>query len=131
MLLKDLTGSLFWTDALSIVLYVASSIAIGMLEKKSELLKPIGTGLKLIVLRMRRVDGMGMPWDPWNECVIVISASSAWKFRIVDSIEPCISRGTMKNPLTPSQSKGEPLMVRQAHHERNGLIGFHYFCKVQ
>jgi len=49
-LIKDLTGSLFWTTALSIILYVASSIAIGLLEKKSELLKPIGAGLKLIVL---------------------------------------------------------------------------------
>jgi small-conductance mechanosensitive channel/CRP-like cAMP-binding protein len=50
VLIKDLTGSLFWTAALSIILYVASSIAIGLLEKKSELLKPIGAGLKLIVL---------------------------------------------------------------------------------
>jgi hypothetical protein len=28
-LLKDLTGSLFWMAALSIILYVASSLAIG------------------------------------------------------------------------------------------------------
>jgi small-conductance mechanosensitive channel/CRP-like cAMP-binding protein len=49
-LIKDLTGSLFWVTALSIILYVASSMAIGLLEKKSELLKPIGSGLKLIVL---------------------------------------------------------------------------------
>jgi small-conductance mechanosensitive channel len=48
--IKDLTGSLFWATALSIFLYVASSIAIGLLAKKSELLKPIGAGLKLIVL---------------------------------------------------------------------------------
>lgn len=49
-LFKDLTGSLFWVTALSIILYVAGSLAIGLLEKKSELLKPIGVGLKLIVL---------------------------------------------------------------------------------
>ncbi|HSQ77529.1 MAG TPA: mechanosensitive ion channel domain-containing protein, partial [Nitrospirota bacterium] len=49
-LIKNLTGSLFWTTALSIILYVVGSIAIGLLEKKSELLKPVGTGLKLVVL---------------------------------------------------------------------------------
>ena len=47
-LLKDLTGSLFWATALSLVLFIASSIAIGYLAKKSVQLKPIGSGLKLI-----------------------------------------------------------------------------------
>ncbi len=49
-LLKDFSGSLLWVAALSVILYVASSIAIGLLAKKSDLLKPIGAGLKLIVL---------------------------------------------------------------------------------
>jgi small-conductance mechanosensitive channel/CRP-like cAMP-binding protein len=48
--IKELAGSLFWATALSILLFVASSLAIGLLAKKSELLKPIGAGLKLIVL---------------------------------------------------------------------------------
>ena len=33
-LIKDLLGSLFWTTALSIILYVVGSTAIGSLEKK-------------------------------------------------------------------------------------------------
>jgi len=32
-LLKDLTGSLFWATALSLALFIASSIAIGYLAK--------------------------------------------------------------------------------------------------
>ncbi len=48
--LKDLTGSLFWAAALSIILYTASSIAISFLAKKSTLLKPVGSGLNLIAL---------------------------------------------------------------------------------
>jgi len=49
-LIADLTGSLFWAAVLSVILYVAGSIATGYLAKKSELLKPIGAGLNLIVL---------------------------------------------------------------------------------
>ena len=49
-LLNDLTGSLFWATLLSILLYTASSIAIGFLARKSTLLKPNGAGLKLIAL---------------------------------------------------------------------------------
>ena len=49
-LLKDLTGSLLWATLLSIILYTASSIAIGFLARKSTLLKPVGSGLKLIAL---------------------------------------------------------------------------------
>jgi small-conductance mechanosensitive channel len=49
-LLKDLTGSLLWATILSIIFYTASSIAVGFLAKKSSLLKPIGSGLKLIAL---------------------------------------------------------------------------------
>ncbi len=49
-LLKDLTGSLLWATLLSIILYAASSIAIGFLARKSILLKPVGSGLKLIAL---------------------------------------------------------------------------------
>jgi small-conductance mechanosensitive channel len=49
-LLKDLTGSLFWAMALSLILYIACSIAIGFLGKKSMLLKPVGSGLNLIAL---------------------------------------------------------------------------------
>ena len=48
--IKDLTGSLFWATLLSIIFYVAGFIATGFLAKKSDLLKPIGSGLKLIVL---------------------------------------------------------------------------------
>ena len=48
--IKDLTVSLLWATALSIMLYVAGSVAVGLLAKKSALLKPIGAGLKLIVL---------------------------------------------------------------------------------
>ena len=48
--LQALTGSLFWATALSIVLYAASFFAIGLIAQKSELLKPVGAGLKLIAL---------------------------------------------------------------------------------
>ena len=49
-LLQDLTGSLFWAAAFSILFYGAASIAIGFLAKKSAQMKPIGSGLNLIVL---------------------------------------------------------------------------------
>jgi small-conductance mechanosensitive channel/CRP-like cAMP-binding protein len=48
--LNDLTGSLFWAAALSLLFYGAASTAIGFLAKKSAQLKPIGSGLNLIVL---------------------------------------------------------------------------------
>lgn len=47
-LLNDLTGSLFWATTLSLLFFVASSIAIAFLSKKSAQLKPVGSGLKLI-----------------------------------------------------------------------------------
>jgi small-conductance mechanosensitive channel/CRP-like cAMP-binding protein len=47
---QDLAGSLFWALALSIIIYVGGSMAIGLLARKSDLLKPIGVGLKLVVL---------------------------------------------------------------------------------
>jgi small-conductance mechanosensitive channel/CRP-like cAMP-binding protein len=49
-LINDLSGSLLWATLLSIVLFISGSIAIGFLARKSAQLKPIGTGLKLIVL---------------------------------------------------------------------------------
>jgi hypothetical protein len=48
--LKDLSGSMFWAAVLSLLIYFGSSFAIGLLSKKSTLLKPIGSGLKLIAL---------------------------------------------------------------------------------
>jgi small-conductance mechanosensitive channel len=48
--LKDLAGSLFLIALLSIALYVASTVAIGFLSRKSSLLKPVGSGLNLIAL---------------------------------------------------------------------------------
>jgi small-conductance mechanosensitive channel len=48
--LLDLTGSLFWATALSIIFYAAASTAAGFLAKKSPQLKPIGSGLNLIIL---------------------------------------------------------------------------------
>ncbi len=48
--LHDLTGSLFWATALSLLFYGAASTAIGFLAKKSAQLKPIGSGLNLIIL---------------------------------------------------------------------------------
>jgi len=49
-LLKDLMGSLFWATVISVALYVGGSIATGFLAKKSKLLKPIASWLKLLVL---------------------------------------------------------------------------------
>jgi small-conductance mechanosensitive channel len=49
-ILLDLTGSLFWATALSLVFYVSASYAAGFLAKKSAQLKPIGSGLNLIIL---------------------------------------------------------------------------------
>jgi len=51
-ILLDLTGSLFWATALSIIFYVSASTAVGFLAKKSAQLKPIGSGLNLIILFM-------------------------------------------------------------------------------
>ena len=48
--LQALTGSLFWAAALSMVLYAVCFLAIGLISRKSELLKPVGTGLNLIAL---------------------------------------------------------------------------------
>ena len=47
---QDLTGSLFWAAVLSTGLYVILSLAVGLLSRKSDLLKPVGAGLKLIAL---------------------------------------------------------------------------------
>jgi small-conductance mechanosensitive channel/CRP-like cAMP-binding protein len=49
-LVGDLAGSLFLATIISIVLYVAGSVATNFLAKKSTLLKPIGSGLKFVVL---------------------------------------------------------------------------------
>ncbi|HYA86496.1 MAG TPA: mechanosensitive ion channel family protein [Nitrospirota bacterium] len=49
-IVNDLTASLLWALVLSVLIYVGSYIAIGFLSKMSALLKPIGTGLKLIAL---------------------------------------------------------------------------------
>ena len=49
-LVKDLAGSLFWAAIISIGLFVGGSIATGFLARKSQLLKPIATWLKFIVL---------------------------------------------------------------------------------
>ncbi len=49
-LLKDLAGSLFWATVISAALFAGGSIATGFLARKSRLLKPVGSGLKLIVL---------------------------------------------------------------------------------
>ncbi len=48
--LKDFTGSLLWTTALSIVIYAACRIAIQFLSRQSALLKPIGAALHLVAL---------------------------------------------------------------------------------
>jgi small-conductance mechanosensitive channel/CRP-like cAMP-binding protein len=48
--IQSLSGSLLWATALGISLYIAGSMAIGLLARKSKLLEPIGAGLKLIVL---------------------------------------------------------------------------------
>jgi small-conductance mechanosensitive channel/CRP-like cAMP-binding protein len=49
-IVNNLTASLLWALVLSVVILIGSLIAIGFLSKKSALLKPIGTGLKLIAL---------------------------------------------------------------------------------
>ncbi len=49
-IISDLTASLSWALVLSVLIYVGSHISLGFLSKKSALLKPIGTGLKLIAL---------------------------------------------------------------------------------
>lgn len=48
--IQALTGSLFWATALSIALYAGGAVVSGRIAKKSELMKPIGAGLKLIAL---------------------------------------------------------------------------------
>jgi hypothetical protein len=53
-LLKDLTSSLFWATALSLMLYLANSIAIGFLAKKSILSRHVGFGLNLSQLQPAR-----------------------------------------------------------------------------
>ncbi len=49
-ILRYLTGSPLWATALSIIFYASASTAAGFLEKKSAQLKPIGSGLNLIIL---------------------------------------------------------------------------------
>jgi len=49
-LIQALTGSLLWATLFSIALFVGGSIATNFLAKKSKLLKPIASGLKLIAL---------------------------------------------------------------------------------
>lgn len=48
--IRDLAGSLFWAAALSFALYIVAVLAIRLLSRKSDLLKPVGTGLHLIAL---------------------------------------------------------------------------------
>jgi hypothetical protein len=43
-ILLDLTGSLFWATALSLIFYASTSASVGFLAKKSAQLKPIGSG---------------------------------------------------------------------------------------
>jgi small-conductance mechanosensitive channel/CRP-like cAMP-binding protein len=49
-LIQALTGSLLWATLFSIGLFVGGSIATNFLARKSKLLKPIASGLKLIAL---------------------------------------------------------------------------------
>ncbi len=49
-IIKELTASISLAFILSLLIYIAGSIAIGFLAKKSALLKPIGFGLNLIAL---------------------------------------------------------------------------------
>lgn len=49
-LIQILTGSLLWATLFSIALFVGGSIATNFLAKKSKLLKPIASGLKLLAL---------------------------------------------------------------------------------
>jgi small-conductance mechanosensitive channel len=48
--IHGLAGSLFWITVLSIVLFTAGSIAVGVLTGKSGLLRPMGAGFKLLLL---------------------------------------------------------------------------------
>jgi hypothetical protein len=48
--LHDLTGSLFWITVLSILLFAAGSMAVGVLTGKSGRLRPMGAGFKLLLL---------------------------------------------------------------------------------
>ena len=47
---RDLTGSLFLAAAFSLLFYGAAALAVGFLAKKSAQLKPIGSGLNLIII---------------------------------------------------------------------------------
>jgi small-conductance mechanosensitive channel/CRP-like cAMP-binding protein len=47
-LLQDLTGSLLWVTLFSVVLFSGGIVAIGFLTRQSALLKPMGSGLKII-----------------------------------------------------------------------------------
>ncbi len=47
---QALAGSFFLAVVVSLILGIAGSIAVGFIVKKSDLLKPLGTGLKLVVL---------------------------------------------------------------------------------
>jgi small-conductance mechanosensitive channel/CRP-like cAMP-binding protein len=46
--LQDLTGSLLWVTLFSVVLFAGGIVAIGFLTRQSSLLKPMGSGLKII-----------------------------------------------------------------------------------
>jgi len=46
--LQDLTGSLLWVTLFSVVLFSGGIVAIGFLTRQSDLLKPMGPGLKII-----------------------------------------------------------------------------------
>ena len=48
--IQALTGSLFWATMVSVVLDTASFFSIGLMARKSQLLKPVGSGLNLIAL---------------------------------------------------------------------------------
>ncbi len=49
-LIEALTGSLLWATLFSVGIFVAGILATNFLAKKSGLLKPIGSGLKLVAL---------------------------------------------------------------------------------
>lgn len=49
-IIRDMMGSLFWATIISIGVLVGGLISTNLLSRKSKLLKPIGTGLKLLVL---------------------------------------------------------------------------------
>ncbi|OGW36289.1 MAG: hypothetical protein A2X58_01625 [Nitrospirae bacterium GWC2_56_14] len=46
--LQDLTGSLLWVTLFSVILFSGGIVAIGFLMRQSDLLKPMGPGLKVI-----------------------------------------------------------------------------------